>query len=345
MRETAADALAQLGHPEIRPDALVADLSPAAQQLVEVARALASGARVVVLDEPTSSLAHADVERLFALIRRLKAQGLAIVYISHFIEEVKAISDRFVVLARRPQRGRRCDGGAAGRDHRAPDGRPRGRRSLSAQRETARRGAARAERAAAGRRVADAAPRRDRRHRRPARRGTHASAADDLRARGGAQRPYPHRCVFRAGVAVGALGAGRRHAERESRERRAGDRSQHRRQSDALAVCPISGPGFLVLPSRQAAAASRWMRAHRHPQRRAAAGGGRAVGRQSAEGGARAAAASRRRSAGSRRADARDRRRQQGADLRAAGFAGGGSDGSDRVRPRSQRTQTRVDPV
>ena len=98
MRDAAADALAQLGHPEIRPDAIVADLSPAAQQLVEVARALASGARVVVFDEPTSSLAHDDVERLFGLIRRLKAQGLAIVYISHFIEEVKAVSDRIVVL-------------------------------------------------------------------------------------------------------------------------------------------------------------------------------------------------------------------------------------------------------
>ena len=132
MRETAADALAQLGHPEIRPDALVADLSPAAQQLVEVARALASGARVVVLDEPTSSLAHADVERLFALIRRLKAQGLAIVYISHFIEEVKAISDRVVVLRDGAQRRRRRDGGAAGGNHRPADGRPRGRRPLSA---------------------------------------------------------------------------------------------------------------------------------------------------------------------------------------------------------------------
>jgi ribose transport system ATP-binding protein len=107
MRDTAADALAQLGHAEIRPDALVADLSPAGQQLVEVARALASGARVVVFDEPTSSLAHADVERLFALIRRLKSQGLAIVYISHFIEEVKAISDRVVVL----RDGRNVGGG------------------------------------------------------------------------------------------------------------------------------------------------------------------------------------------------------------------------------------------
>jgi ribose transport system ATP-binding protein len=108
MRTAAIDALTELGHPEIGPDAVVADLSPAAQQLVEVARALASGARVIVLDEPTSSLAHKDVERLFALLRRLRSQGLAIVYISHFIEEVKTVSDRIVVL----RDGRNAGGGA-----------------------------------------------------------------------------------------------------------------------------------------------------------------------------------------------------------------------------------------
>jgi ribose transport system ATP-binding protein len=108
MRESAAAALGQLGHPEIRPDAIVADLSPAGQQLVELARALATGARVLVLDEPTSSLAHDDVERLFGLIRRLRGHGLAVDYISHFIEEVKAVSDRIVVL----RDGRNAGGGA-----------------------------------------------------------------------------------------------------------------------------------------------------------------------------------------------------------------------------------------
>jgi ribose transport system ATP-binding protein len=98
IRRNAVAALEQLAHLEISPDAQVADLSPAGQQLVEIARALATGARVLVFDEPTSSLVHADVEKLFDLIRRLKQQGLAIVYISHFIEEVKAVSDRFVVL-------------------------------------------------------------------------------------------------------------------------------------------------------------------------------------------------------------------------------------------------------
>ena len=98
MRAIARDALAQLGHEDIDPAAPVGSLSIAAQQLVEIARALAIGCRVLVLDEPTSSLGQDDVQRLFALLRRLKAQGHAIVYISHFIEEVKAVTDRFVVL-------------------------------------------------------------------------------------------------------------------------------------------------------------------------------------------------------------------------------------------------------
>jgi ribose transport system ATP-binding protein len=98
MRAIAADALAELGHRDIAPEAVAGDLSPAGQQLVEIARALASGCRVLVLDEPTSSLSHGDVRKLFDLIGRLKRQGLAVVYISHFIEEVKEVSDRFVVL-------------------------------------------------------------------------------------------------------------------------------------------------------------------------------------------------------------------------------------------------------
>jgi ribose transport system ATP-binding protein len=98
MRDIATEAMQQLGHDDIRPDAQVATLQTAAQQLVEIARALATGCRVLVLDEPTSSLGVSDVRALFALIGRLKARGLAIVYISHFIEEVKAVSDRFVVL-------------------------------------------------------------------------------------------------------------------------------------------------------------------------------------------------------------------------------------------------------
>ena len=98
VRRSARAALEQLGHSDIPLDAPIGELSLAAQQLVEIARALAFGCRVLVLDEPTSSLGHGDVQQLFQLIRRLKEQGLAIVYISHFIEEVMQVSDRFVVM-------------------------------------------------------------------------------------------------------------------------------------------------------------------------------------------------------------------------------------------------------
>jgi ribose transport system ATP-binding protein len=98
VRRRAIDALRQLDHPEIRPDVPVRALSVAAQQLVEIARALAIGCRVLVLDEPTSSLSRQDVERLFSLIQRLRQQGHAVVYISHFIEEVRQVADRFTVL-------------------------------------------------------------------------------------------------------------------------------------------------------------------------------------------------------------------------------------------------------
>ncbi len=98
IRKRAQDALKQLGHPDISPNSLVSSLTVAAQQLVEIGRALAIGSRVLVLDEPTSSLSSDDAERLFQLIIRLKEQGQSIVYISHFIEEVKRIADKFTVL-------------------------------------------------------------------------------------------------------------------------------------------------------------------------------------------------------------------------------------------------------
>jgi len=98
MRAKAQDALSQLRHSEISPEMPAGRLSIAQQQLVEVARALAIGCRVLVLDEPTSSIARGDVERLFEIIGRLRNQGHAVVYISHFIDEVKQVADRFVVL-------------------------------------------------------------------------------------------------------------------------------------------------------------------------------------------------------------------------------------------------------
>jgi ribose transport system ATP-binding protein len=107
MRAKAEEVLRQLHHSEISPTTPTRELSVAQQQLVEIARALAVGCRVLVLDEPTSTIARADVERLFEIIGRLKDQGHAVVYISHFIDEVKEVADRFVVL----RDGRNAGGG------------------------------------------------------------------------------------------------------------------------------------------------------------------------------------------------------------------------------------------
>jgi ribose transport system ATP-binding protein len=98
VRRRAAEALRQIGRPDMPLEVPVSRLSVAEQQLVEIARSMAIGCRVLVLDEPTSSLAQQDIEHLFAMVRRLKASGHSVVYISHVLEEVKEISDRFTVL-------------------------------------------------------------------------------------------------------------------------------------------------------------------------------------------------------------------------------------------------------
>src|SRR5450432_4039982 len=98
MKRRAAAALREVGLEDVSPEVQIRRLSIAQQQLVEIARAVALDCRVLVLDEPTSSLAAKDIQKLFALIRRLKAKHISIVYISHFLEEVQAVSDRFTVL-------------------------------------------------------------------------------------------------------------------------------------------------------------------------------------------------------------------------------------------------------
>jgi ribose transport system ATP-binding protein len=106
-RQRALALLENFSHPEIRPDRRVGELPIPAQQVVEICRALSANARVVLMDEPTSTLPRADVERLFDLIRRLRAAGIAVVYISHFLEEVREIADRYTVL----RDGRSVDSG------------------------------------------------------------------------------------------------------------------------------------------------------------------------------------------------------------------------------------------
>jgi ribose transport system ATP-binding protein len=97
-RADVRDALALLGHAGLNPKALVRELSVGTRQLVEIARALVAKSKVIVFDEPTSSLTRHDVTRLFDVIRALKQSELGIIYISHFLEEVREIADRYRVL-------------------------------------------------------------------------------------------------------------------------------------------------------------------------------------------------------------------------------------------------------
>ncbi|MXZ12170.1 MAG: sugar ABC transporter ATP-binding protein [Gemmatimonadetes bacterium] len=98
MHALVQNALTELDHADIDPHARVSTLTIAERQIVEIARALSVQCRVLVLDEPTSSLTRADADRLFRVMQRLKARNLAIVYISHFLEEIKEIADQFTVL-------------------------------------------------------------------------------------------------------------------------------------------------------------------------------------------------------------------------------------------------------
>jgi ribose transport system ATP-binding protein len=83
---------------DIDPDVPCRELSVAQQQLVEIAKALSLEARILVMDEPSASLTPPEVERLLAIIRDLRAQGLGVIYISHRLEEIFAIADRVLVL-------------------------------------------------------------------------------------------------------------------------------------------------------------------------------------------------------------------------------------------------------
>jgi ribose transport system ATP-binding protein len=98
LRARALEVLETFAHPEIRAETRVGALSVAARQIVEICRAVSARARIILMDEPTSSLQRTDVERLFALIRRLRGEGIGVIYISHFLEEVREIADRYTVL-------------------------------------------------------------------------------------------------------------------------------------------------------------------------------------------------------------------------------------------------------
>jgi len=98
LQRRAVEVLRDFEQPAIRPDRQVADLPLAARQVVEISRALAQNPKLILMDEPTSSLQRSDVDRLFASIRRLRDVGISVIYISHFLEEVREVCDRFTVL-------------------------------------------------------------------------------------------------------------------------------------------------------------------------------------------------------------------------------------------------------
>lgn len=97
LRAEAAKVAAAMGiHVDLR--ARVSDLSVADRQMIAIARAMARAPKVLILDEPTSSLSASEAERLFALIDRLRTQGVAILYISHRMSDIRRIADRIVVM-------------------------------------------------------------------------------------------------------------------------------------------------------------------------------------------------------------------------------------------------------
>ncbi len=97
MRRQAAEAIATLGV-SVDLDSPVERLSTSQQQLVEIARALNERSRILILDEPTASLSRFETERLFELLRRLRAEGMGIIFVTHRLDEVFTMSDRVSVL-------------------------------------------------------------------------------------------------------------------------------------------------------------------------------------------------------------------------------------------------------
>ena len=97
-RRLAEEALARAGAEDIHPLALVKDLSLSRRQMVEIAKALARRPRILILDEATSALTAADVTKIYAVLKRLRAEGLALVYISHRMHEIAELADECTVF-------------------------------------------------------------------------------------------------------------------------------------------------------------------------------------------------------------------------------------------------------
>ncbi len=107
MRSLARDAMRQVGL-TLSPDTLVDRLAPGEKQLVEIAKALAMDAQIIILDEPTTSLTNRETELLFALLKRLRQEGKSMIYISHVLADVMDLADEILVL----RDGQRVGGGS-----------------------------------------------------------------------------------------------------------------------------------------------------------------------------------------------------------------------------------------
>jgi ribose transport system ATP-binding protein len=99
MRGDSSALLKRLGHEAISPRTKVRALRPAAQQIVSIARALSVDARLLIMDEPSAILDEGEIETLFDVVRRLTADGVGVVYISHRLDEIRRIGNRVTVLA------------------------------------------------------------------------------------------------------------------------------------------------------------------------------------------------------------------------------------------------------
>ena len=125
-RRIAEEALARAGAPDIHPMALVKDLPLSRRQMVEIAKALAREPRILILDEATSALTAADVAKVFVVLKRLRDEGIALLYISHRMHEIAELADECTVFRNGSQRRQLFAAGTKSRPRsRRDDDRPR----------------------------------------------------------------------------------------------------------------------------------------------------------------------------------------------------------------------------
>ena len=330
-REPRRDAAASGSRSRSTRARSVGDLRLGQQQIVEIARALAQDARVLIMDEPTSALSTAEVEVLFRVIRELTADGVAIVYISHHLEEALEIADHVVVVRDGQLVGEaeadEVDLGVDRRAHGRPQpglavpGRARRRsaRSCCASEACTVRRPRQPGRLAVDESRFDGPRRRDRRPLRADGRGPHRAARDARGTAAAARRGDASSSTARRSR------GGRRRADRARRSRwcprtASATGSCRRCRSGRTCrspACAASSAAAGVQRSRSARRSSA-MIARRHGQGvRPGRADHVAERRQPAEGRARQGAAHRAARAAARRAHARHRRRRQGRHLRA----------------------------